>query len=309
MSYEDLKSAHVLFNRLECNKCKTEFDDSPKFSRVNDGSDLLFTTDYTCPDCDTDYNIRISDVEAGLSIKTYLSVQDPDTDVARIHSVGIDPLVKMETHNFREILDNLNELKQALKILYVNGRRIIESCEEFRENGFDGDRAFNTEVITDLHNYAASAYSFDQIFHTTQNHLPTDGDVPKSREEYKEKYHVIEGLRVYSQHNLTIPVNYSYFYNPDLDTQRSTITVPLDEVQTIESDVDRYPPYGYNHPSKDKNSGWNPYSEIGFDKIDVEYYVEGHFNAAKSLVRVIWKYAYEKNEDEFKDYIELQRSL
>jgi len=145
----------------------------------------------------------------------------------------------------------------------------------------------------------ASAYTFDQILHTTKPNLPTGGSVEDAEEVYEDENRVIIGLRVYAQHNLNLPFNYTQFVDDNTGNVETTLTVGLGDVNVIESDKGRYPPDGY------KKGADHHYEKVEGDTINIERRVDVHYKAAENLVQTIADYAEEVRGDELKEYREL----
>ena len=139
-----------------------------------------------------------------------------------------EPLQK-DSHPVRKLTDASEELTNVSVILQHNHRRLQEAHETIENEGFDQDTDSHLRVRADIHNYTASAYSFEEIVgKNVEPHIPSDGPIENVKNEFDEGHEVIKALRTYAQHHLALPSSFVYFFDGDED--EVTITVPMDDL-------------------------------------------------------------------------------
>jgi hypothetical protein len=124
-------------------------------------------------------------------------------------------------------------------------------------------------MLSAIHNYLTAAYTFEQVFQTLRERLPTGERVESQFQEYHQNSRVIIGLRTYIQHEQIIP----YSITPDMDADEYKIhfRVDLDDVWTLDSQMTPKNPHGYDtHPEE-------LYKDVDGDEIDLEQHIEQHF--------------------------------
>lgn len=287
-----------LLDSAACYACETPFE--LEVDDLDAGTDILYKTDYSCTGCEIEYSVVIENYGHGLSLEAYRTDQDtpgPD-DHAEITRFARKEALQEQTHPARDLVEGLSELGDALELLYVNKNRIVEACETVRtdEDGIRQGDEFHAGINADLHNYMASAYTFEEILGTLEPNLPTDGPVESAKSDFEDEKKVITGLRTYAQHHLTLPWVFSDFTDENLGQRVVTLAVPLDDVDTVESDIDRYPPDGYMRGAS------HHYENVKGDSINIERRVKLHFEAASNLVDTISTHASNVRGEELSDY-------
>jgi hypothetical protein len=287
-----------LLDSAVCYACETPFE--LEVDDLDEGTDLLYHTDYSCTGCEIEYSVEIEDYGHGLSLEAHRTDQEtpgPD-DFAEITMSARKEALQEQTHPARDLVEGLSELGDALELLYINKNRIVEACETVRtdEDGISQGDEFHTEINTDLHNYMASAYTFEEILGTLEPNLPTDGPVESAKSDFEDEKKVITGLRTYTQHHLTLPWVFSDFTDENLEQRVITLAASLDDVDTIESDLDRFPPDGYMRGAS------HHYGNIKGDSINIERRVKLHFEAASDLVDTIYNHASDVHGEDLKEY-------
>ncbi|WP_340101700.1 hypothetical protein [Salinibaculum salinum] len=278
---------------IACYNCGTEFViQANRFTREEDG---LYTTPHSCPGCEAEYEITVENDRQILSYEA--NRLNEDDDHLNMFSSSRKESLHRQTHVIRELVEGFGELNAALAILWENRDRIHDACDTFRDEGLDGKGAeFDRRVNTDVHNYMASAYSFNQILQTIEPNIPTDGPVEEAKEEFEDEERLIIGLRVYAQHNLSLPFVYAQFLDENTGSTEMTLSVGLEEVTVIESDIDTYGPDGY------RKGADRHYEKVEGDTINIERRINLHYEAAEELVDAIGEHAEAEHGEEIEDY-------
>jgi len=293
---------NALIEETSCYNCGMAFSiEASELDTVDDG---LYTSNYSCPGCEADYALTIEEEQQMLSLRYPRTDENaPEETITPFQSFRKEALQR-QSHPVKDLIEGYTELNAALALLSQNRKRIVEACETLNEEGIGNpSEEFRRKVHTDVHNYMASAYSFHEILENVKPNLPTGGPVEKASKTYEDERKVITGLRTYAQHQFTIPISYSVIAGEGTEDHSTTITVDLEEVDTIESDIERYPPDGYAY-----GADWH-YKEVEHDYIDIESRINLHYEAAVELVDIIAEYAEETRGDEIKDYRESVRFM
>lgn len=250
--------------------------------------------------CDAKYSIVIKDEKALLSIRYSRTDENaPEELIPSFQSHRKEALQRL-AHPVKDLVKGYTELSAALTLLWQNKKRIIEACDTVRKKGVSNlDEEFHRRVHADIHNYVASAYSFEKIRKNTEPNIPTDGPVQDALQTYHYEKRVIIGLRIYAQKQFTIPFSIATFAGDGPDEYNTTIGIRLDKVNVIDSDVKRHPPDGY---SKDAS---HHYGDIEGKHINIEQRVNLHYQVAGDLLRVIAEHAEDIRGDEIEDYREV----
>lgn len=295
---ELFKFAYHIAGKLECNNCEESFQYSGlKFQPSQDNYEL--EAEYQCPSCSMNYDIFVEDIGHGVSIEVFRDDQEPDSDHPTISKFSHKASLHEELHQARDLVEGIFELDSALSILEVNKKRITESVEELRQpQGFHTSDEFDRKLEADIHNYLAAAYSFEQVLSTVEGELPTDGPVETALESFEDEHRVISGLRTFVQHYLTLPTSYSHYLNENTGDCRVSVIFNVEDVNVIESDVDRYPPDGYAQGAE------YHYGQIDLELIDIDLQVQSHFNAAEGLVSSVINHAADVRGDDLQEYAE-----
>lgn len=286
-----------LFSDIACYNCGTEFViRANRLTREGD-SDSLYTALHSCPGCEAEYEITVENERRFLNYEA--NRVDEDDDHLNMFSSARKELLYRQTHPVRELVEGFGELKIALAVLWENRERIHDACETFRNEGLDDKGIeFDRRVNTDLHNYLASAYTFNQILQTIEPNIPTDGPVKETKRKFEDEEKLIIGLRVYAQHNLSIPFDHTQFIDNNTSSRETTLSVELEDINVIESDIDTYGPDGY------KEGADHHYEKVEGDKINIERRINLHYDAAEELIDAIGEYAEAEHGDELEDYRE-----
>lgn len=292
--------AYHLAEGVECNQCDEPFEyHNLKFQPSQKSYDL--EASYQCQSCSTDYLFLVEDMGHGVDLEIYRDDQDIVDEHAVTGTFRQKSSLHEDLHPARDLVEAIFELGEIRGILEVNKDRITEAVEEIREpQGLRQPDEFHQQLDADIHNYLSSAYSFSQILSTVEGDLPTDGPVESKLEDFKDEERVITGLRTYVQHHLTLPTSFTRYLNPNTGAWRTSVTVKIEDVNEIESDKDRYSPDGYAHPQGAEHH----YGDVDLDLIDIELHVLSHFNAAESLVSVIYSHAGDVRGDDLEEYAE-----
>ncbi len=250
-------------------------------------SNELYVADYHCPGCDVGYDIKVRDRESTISFKAFRKDIDKEVDLAEISRSTRKESLQRQSHPVSDLVNNTQELAQAISILFENQQRLQEAANTIREEDFQQDGEFHRKVKTDIHNYMASAYSFEEIVENIEPKLPTDTSVESAKEQFKEEHQIIKGLRTYAQHHLSLPFSFTDFHDENTGQRTATVTISLDDVTD----------FNYGDP------------EISYDKVEgslinVERRVNLHYDAAENLVQEMYQYVESTHEDELKEFHE-----
>lgn len=276
----------LLDGEIRCYDCHTKLD--IQADGLEPQSEHVYTTRYDCPGdgCSIEYDIRVENEGLALHFEANergANRPDKPADMTRISRK--EPLQK-ESHPIRKLTDASEELTNAFVILQHNHQRLQKAHKTIENEGFDQDTDFHLRVRTDIHNYTASAYSFEEIVgKNVEPHIPSDGPIENAKNEFDEEHEVIKALRTYAQHHLALPSSFVHFF--DGDEGEVTTTVPMD-------DLDDFRP-------GDPEASFDP---IDGDHIDVVDRVNRHYEAAEKFVATMLKVAEEKYEEQIEDYRE-----
>lgn len=277
---------NTLIEGNECYLCGSSI--KIRADSLQNQSDELYGADYHCPGCDVGYDIEVRDREKTISFKAFRKDIDEEGDRAEIGRSTRKESLQRQSHPASDLVDNTQELTQVLIILFENQQRLQEAANTVREEGFKQDDGFHRKVKADLHNYMASAYSFEKVVKNIESKLPTDTSVESAKEQFKEEHQIIKGLRTYAQHHLSLPFSLSEFHDDNTGQLTATITVSLDDVAD----------FNYGDPEIS-------YNKVKGNRINVERRVNLHYNAAKDLVEEMFQYVEFTHEDELKHFREV----
>jgi hypothetical protein len=295
MNAELERLVNALIEGNQCYNCGTPFSIEPTELEAQD--DGVYISDYSCYGCEAEYAITVEDEKANLRLEYSRTDKDAPEELITPFQSSRKEALQRQSHPAKDLIEGYHELNAALTLLWQNRKRILNECNTLREEGnTERDEKFHRRVHADIHNYVASAYTFDEILQNVQPNLPTDGPVKDALESYEDEKRVISGLRVYAQHQFTLPVSYVTFSGENAEFEQ-TIGVRLDEVNVIESDVKRFPPDGYALGADDHH-----YEKIDGEYINFERRVNLHYDAAGKLVGTIAEHAEDVRGDEIKDY-------
>lgn len=277
---------NTLIDGNECYLCGSPIE--IRADELERDSDESHVTDYHCPGCDVGYDIEVRDRDNVISFKAFRKDIDKECDIAEVSCQTRKESLQRESHPVSDLVDNSLELDHALTILFENQQRLQEATNTVREEGFKQDDEFHRRVTADLHNYMASAYSFEEIVENIEPKLPTDSSVEAAKEQFKEEHQIIKGLRTYAQHHLSLPFSLSQFHDENTGQMEITITVSMDDVTD----------FNYRDPDIS-------YDKVEGDLINVERRVNLHYNTAKDLVQEMFQYVESTHEDELEDFREV----
>jgi len=286
MDHELERLVNTLIGGIECYLCGSPID--LRANALHQQSDELYVADYYCPGCDVGYNIKVRDRENAMSFKAFRMDIDREVDLAEISRQTRKESLQRQSHPASNLVDNSIELAQALTILFENQQRLQGAANTIREEGFRQDDEFHREVQTDLHNYMASAYSFEEIVENIEPKLPTDTSVESAKEQFKEEHQIIKGLRTYAQHRLSLPFSFTEFQDENTSQRTATITVSMDDVTD------------FNYRDSDIS-----YEKVEGDLINIERRVNLHYTAAEDLVQEMTQYVESTHEEELEDFREV----
>lgn len=284
-----------LLSGMTCSNCGAEF--VIQANRLSKEGAGVYTTPHSCPECEAAFKITVEDDKQHLKYEADRT--DIDDDRLNMFSTTQKEMLHEQTHPIRDLVEGFRELGRGLEILQENKERITKACETFRDGRYHTQGVeYDRRVNTDLHNYLASAYTFNQVRQTVEPNIPTDGPVEESKDAFEDEERLILGLRVYAQHNLSLPFRYAQFVDENTGRPRMTLSVDLDEISVIEADADTYGPDGYKMGSD------HHYEKVEGGKIDIERRIKLHYDAAVELVETIGEHAEAEYGDDLEDYRE-----
>jgi hypothetical protein len=289
MDAEDKRLINGLLDNTTCYLCGSPISVSAEDLNIN-GNDI-YVTDYYCTGCDVGYDIEVEDIGHMFSLSAYrMDTRGQEPDFPEISRSARKEALQEETHPMKDLVEGLGEMTVALTILQENRDRIHESGDVIREEGFKRDPEFDTRVTADLHNYMASAYSFEEVLETVEPNLPTGGQVESAKDSFDEENMLIKGLRTYVQHHLTLPHSFSDFYDENTGQREVGIIVSMEDVGE-----DGVEDFQYGDPSIS-------FEKVEGDTINLERRIDFHYESAEELVRELYKYTESAHEDELEDY-------
>lgn len=112
----------------------------------------------------------------------------------------------------------------------------------------------------------------------------------KRKKEFEKNHEVIKSLRTYAQHHSPLPPVIGTFSNKEEKLGKPTIIVSLEDIDDFSA--------GDPEASLERIEG---------DHIDIEDWVNSHFESAEELVRVMLDRAEQEYEELIEDYKEATR--
>lgn len=279
----------LLDGEIRCYDCHTKLD--IQADGLERQSEQVYTTRYDCPGdgCSIEYDVQVKDEGLAVHFEANERGANRSGKLADITRISRKEPLQKKSHPVRKLTDASEELTNAFVILQHNHRRLQKAHKTIENGGLDQDTDFHLRVQADIHNYTASAYSFEKIVEkNVEPHIPSDGPIENAKNEFDEENEVIKALRTYAQHHLALPSSLVHFF--DGDEGEVTITVPMD-------DLDDFRP-------GDPEASFDP---VDGDYIDVADRVNRHYEAAEKLVATMLKVAEEKYEEQIEDYREAIR--
>lgn len=218
-------------------------------------------------------------------------------------------MLELESHSAQDTVADLQRLQSCLQMVEFNKGQFeyltTNTPDYADDDSFEGGTwqhpIFKSHLRSAIHNYLSSAYTFEQVFDTLRERLPSGERIETQFQEYHQNSRVIIGLRTYIQHEQLFP----YTLSPDLDGDEYKVqfTVDLEDVWVMDSEVTECRPHGYKTPPEEL------YSIVEGDVIDLNKHIEQHFDEARRLVDVTNQFVHEELEDDLQDYYEKAERL
>lgn len=290
---EPYSRAFSMVNDLQCSKCGREPDRGQPHLSFSDKENLIFEADYEC-ECGVGYSIEIEKDAKGMKGR----IKRLDTGNTRRIATAKSKLHR-QTHPAREQVDALYELQNVLDMLRVNWARVEYLGENRPDYPGDvplwNDRRYTAQVFTEIHNYLASAYTFQETFNTVIQKLPTGELIDTKFQEFKQNTRPVIGLRTYVQHEQMFAVQIS----PDMsaDEYRIHFRVKLAEVWTLDSQTTDNNPHGYAESPEEI------YADIDGEFIDILSLFESYLEASRELFELVDEFAKEEMGSELDEFI------
>jgi hypothetical protein len=282
---------NTLLDDVNCFSCGKEF--SARAHNLEQQSAEVYTGWYKCPGdgCGTEFDLQVDDLEFGLSFEANERGVDRPDDLPDISVFSRKEPLQKESHPVRKLIDATQALQNALSILSYNQGQLEGAQEIVEENeGMSRSQAFHRRIGADIHNYAAAAYSFEEIFKkNVEPHIPSDSRVKDANGEFRDRNEVIKAMRTYAQHHLALPSAVSHFLGPNGDDD-ITITVPIDDLS--------------DYQIRDPAASFDP---VEGDHIRVVDRVNQHHEAAVNLVGAVLEVGKEMHDERIDEYREVTR--
>lgn len=289
--------AYEQISNINCPDCDREID--PRRLKLSSSSkdDVDVESEYACPECESSY--RIETVDEETTIETTV-IGDEDEWI----STTVKGALELESHSAQDTVADLRRLQSCLQMVEFNKGQfeyfITNTPDYADDDSFEGGTwqhpIFKSHLRSAIHNYLSSAYTFERVFDTLRERLPSGERIEKQFQKYHENTRVIIGLRTYIQHEQLFP----YSLSPDLDADEYKIqfTVNLEDVWVMDSEVTECRPHGY------KKSPEELYSNVEGDVIDLNKHIKQHFDEARQLVDVTNRFVHDELGDDLEDYYE-----
>lgn len=289
--------AYEQVSNIECPNCDSEID--PRRLKLTSSSkeEVDIESEYTCPECGSRYGIET--VDKDTTIETTVTRDDNEWRVGTVKGA-----LELELHSAQDTVADLRRLQSCLQMVEFNKGQfeyfITNTPDYADDDSFEGGTwqhpIFKSHLRSAIHNYLSSAYTFEQVFDTLRERLPSGERIETQFQEYHKNSRVIIGLRTYIQHEQLFP----YTLSPDLDADSYKIQfeVDLEDVWVMNSEITECRPHGYKTPPEEL------YSNVEGDVIDLNKHIEQHFDEVRRLVDVTNRFAHEELKDELEDYYE-----
>lgn len=181
MDSELSRLINALIDLTSCHQCGQEIEVRAEDLEIEEES--LYSTVYRCTgeDCESVYDINIEDQDPLL----YFGANERSFDFGEedqiSHYVRKERLQK-ESHPVHDLHESAARLDELTDILSVNRDRIIRLSERIEDEGLENSDELFREMRTDLHNYVASAYSFEDILRKNiEPNLPDHNSIDEAK--------------------------------------------------------------------------------------------------------------------------------
>lgn len=309
--------AYTAIQRQSCSFCNSDID----FNRLKleENTDSKFIANYSCRSCDSDLRISVSIDED--CVETIIEAESSGEELSK--SITPKPALYQEGHAAEQLLSELHNLYRGVEILNNNQDRIFQiedSTGQIVDNIFnrpfsDIQENFPTRDIvisldetsdwgildTEVHNYLAAAYSFDQLLETVRPKVEWGEAAESEFKKYKSRKKTILGLRHYVQHEGALSLS---LRPKEHETGiRGDILTPLEEIEVMESQKAVYPPDGY------KKGADHHFSEIDGDNVNISDQFKQHSINCGQLALEVLQNGLEERGDEIQEYEDWQDEL
>jgi len=309
MSYDNLRLAYTSLENKSCEECSKSIKAQQlKFSTGENKQE--FAGKYECT-CGAEHNIRvvIRDEEVYSEI-----VLDNER---RSSSTTPKGTLRRKAEDIHSAMQAANELIAAIRVLEVNWDRLIRTSDRlpgWSQRNLDIDlyeleQSTDTKVTlsfeksadvdkfyTDIHNYLSGAYTFMQVIESVNSDIPVwNSKLHNEYENHQQSNKVIEGLRIFVQHEAILPV--SFQLNTDESNDRVTdFVIELEEALTLPSQINEQSPDGY------KKGADEYYSRVEGESINVTQKAAEFQQSALELTLSILTTFYDEREEEIEMY-------
>ena len=300
MNAENIQMAYQLMSDFECYSCDEPLD--PNHFELERAADSMFKSTYQCPVCDEEYDVEIKDKGSSVSAEIdRKSLPDYDGERPLGYKSTRKNVLRAENHSARPLVRNWNELVDAYSIMKSSQKKIAEKCDVMdKPNGLNTTPDFQAEKEYDIHNFFSSVYTFSQVLESVLSDLPSDGDVAEAKQKYDQQKRVVMGLRIFQQHNRTLPVSDCSYTHPESGEYIVGMTVDVCDVNTIESNTDQdQDSDGY------KKGASHHYGDVDGDMIDINIEARKHCETVEELLVAMNERLEEVHGDEIKEYEKL----
>jgi len=311
MAHNVRRVGYTVLKGMTCESCGTGFD----FNYIKDQNPNKadFRASYHCPSCNAEYLIK---VEIGEDI-VETNIRDVESGDVVLTSTIEKGVISQRGHTAKSPMRSFYNLSDIHEVLHQNHQRLQrwedqiprlflriyeKSLKELEEELSTGTAILDVQDSSEwkflqapIHNYLSTAYSFDQILETVrEGDIEWTNMVEREFKRYNTENRVILGLRHYTQHEATLPLQFKR--NDDDNERQADILTAVSEVSEMESQKSRYPPDGY------KNGADYHYSGIDSENINISQRAIEHYISSAELCKVIFETNLESRSDDIEDY-------
>lgn len=232
--------------------------------------------------------------------------------------------VKRSGHPAETIVSEIRKLATVDQMLYSNLERVGKAEDKMpgvvedalSQSIDDVYKVLPTDEITvpihqttswtfvhlEIHNYLASAYTFDQMLESLdKSEIPWDADLQNAMEDYHDAVKPILGLRHFQQHESLLPLEFRF--DEGSPEAGGDFHVELEEVQVMDSSVTESRPDGYNHGAD------HYFSTIDGDRINLSTRFKQHYLDCATLTLSIVERGIDEEEEIIEDFESLVGGL
>lgn len=296
-----------------CPECDSDLE-YQKFE-VNSVGDESYSASYRCPFCNSDISISIEVKDDRLS-----------TDISKGGKVVATSEPSIGTllergHEAHQWIERIYELRDVLKILSTNLDRLKlreGHLLEWFEDGMGvsledyelesptsvtidvGRTELRAVLHTEIHNYLATAYTFDQLIETIRPDVIWSDELDEEFRSYKRNSRAILGLRHYVQHEGVPPLRFRR--ETSMSSRDTDVLTELSEVKLMDSQITVERSDGYREGAEFHYDGIEG-PDINISEIIRKHMIDSHKLGMSIIEQILESYGDEI--DEFEEYKEM----